>query len=119
RTPPGSSPAAGWCARSPARAGSCAASTGSSRRPARSVLPDDHALDAGNHPDAGDHAGADGEPCPPRGQRRQLQERAVGVDEQLYAFPDPQPAPVAVPLLIALAATRDGQLELLTQLVED
>ena len=44
---------------------------------------------------------------------RQLEERAVRVEQQLDALPGQQPAPVAVPLLVALPAAGDGQLELL------
>jgi hypothetical protein len=51
------------------------------------VVRDDHALDAGDHPDPGDDAGADGETGAPRGQRGQLQERAVRVDEQFDPLP--------------------------------
>ena len=82
------------------------------------VVRDDHALDAGDDPDAGHHGGPDGEPGAPRGQRGQLEERAVRVDEQLDPLPGQQPAPVAVPLLVALPAARDRQLELFTQLIE-
>ena len=50
----------------------------------RRVVGDDHALDALDHADAGDHAGADREvACPTRPARRQLQERRVLVDQQL------------------------------------
>ena len=55
----------------------------------------------------------------PRGERGQLKERAVRVDEQLDPLPDQQAAPVAVPLLVALAAAGDGLLELLAQLVKE
>ncbi len=41
------------------------------------VVGDQHALDALDHADAGDHAGADREVAAPRGQRGQLEERAV------------------------------------------
>jgi hypothetical protein len=78
---------------------------------------DDHALNAGDHPDPGHDAGADGEAGTPRGQRGQLKERAVRVDEQLDPLPGQQPTAVAVPLLVALAAAGDSLLELLVQLV--
>ena len=82
------------------------------------VVRDDHALDAGDHPEARHYAGADGEPGPPGGQRGQLEERAVRVDEQLDPLPGQQLAPVAVPLLVAFPAAGDGQLELLVQLFQ-
>ena len=44
------------------------------------------------------------------GQRGQLQERAVLVDQQLDPLPGQQPAAVAVPLLVAFPAAGDGQL---------
>jgi hypothetical protein len=81
-------------------------------------VPDDHGFDAGDDADAGHHAGPDGQPGPPRGQRGQLEERAVRVDEQLDALADQQLAALAVPLLVTFPAAGDGQLELGGQLVE-
>ena len=83
------------------------------------VVRDDHALDAGDHADAGYQGGPDGEFGAPGGEGRQLEERAVRVQQQLDPLAGQQPAPVAVPLLVALAAAGDGQLELLVQLVEE
>ena len=83
------------------------------------VVRDDHALDAGDHPDPGHDAGADGEArCPTRPARTAPGTGCPG-REQLDPLPDQQPAPVAVPLLVALAAAGDGLLELLAQLVEE
>ncbi len=81
------------------------------------VVRDDHALDPGNRADAGDHARPDGELGAPRGQRGQLQERAVRVEQQLDPLPGQQPSSVPVPLLVALPATGDGQLELFFQVL--
>ena len=51
------------------------------------VVGDDHALDALDDADAGDHAGADLEVAAPRGQRAQLQERRVRVDAAVRCAP--------------------------------
>ena len=72
------------------------------------VVGHDHALDALDHPDAADHAGADGEVRAPARQRHQLQERRALVDEQLDALARQQLAALAVPLVVALAAAVDG-----------
>ena len=71
----------------------------------------DHALDPRHRPDAGDAAGPDGEVGPPGGQRRQLQERAVAVQQQLDPLPGQQlaPGPVAVDVLLAAARPGLGQ----------
>src|SRR6185312_7525161 len=83
------------------------------------IVRDDHALDTGDHPDPGYQGGPDGEFGAPSSEGRQLEERAVRVQQELDPLPDQQPAPVAVPLLVALAAAGDGLLELLAQLVEE
>ena len=62
---------------------------------------------------------ADGEPGSPGGQRGQLEERAVRVDEQLDPLPGQQPAPVAVPLLVARSAPGTGQRHLLVVLGQE
>ena len=66
----------------------------------------------------GHHARPDGELGAPRGQRGQLEERAVRVEQQLDPLAGQQLAAVAVPLLVALPAAGDGQLELLVQLLQ-
>jgi hypothetical protein len=82
------------------------------------VVRDDHALDAGDHADAGHHGGPDGEFGAPGGEGRQLEERAVRVQQELDPLAGQQPAPVTVPPLVAFAAAGDGQLDLLSQLVQ-
>src|SRR3982751_6478855 len=49
----------------------------------RGLVGDQHALDTGDDADTGDHAGADGELGAPCGQRRELEERRVAVEQQL------------------------------------
>ena len=75
----------------------------------RRVVRGDHALDALDDADAGDHAGADGEVRAPAGQRRQLEERAAGVDEQLDPLARHQLAAgvVALDVLLTAAGHRD------------
>ena len=68
------------------------------------VVGDDHALDALDDADPGEHAGADREVGAPRGERRQLEQRGVGVDEQLDALAAQQLAPLAVAGEVLLAA---------------
>ncbi len=79
---------------------------------------DDHALHARDDTDAGQLAGAYGEPGTPRGEGGQLEERAVRVQQQLDALPHGQLPAVAVALLVALAPARDGEVELLVELGE-
>ena len=56
------------------------------------------ALDALDDADAGDDAGADREVGAPRGQRAQLEERRVRVEQQLDALAGGQLAALVVPL---------------------
>src|SRR5690606_17355039 len=70
----------------------------------RGVVGDDHALGALDHADAGDDAGADREVAAPGGQRGQLQERRVRVEQQLDPLPGEELATAAVPLDVLLAA---------------
>ena len=70
----------------------------------RRVVGGDHALDALDHADAGDHAGADGEVGAPAGQRGQLEERDARVDQQLDPLARHQLAAVVVPVDVLLAA---------------
>ncbi len=72
------------------------------------VVGGDHALDALDDPDAGDDRGADGEVGPPAGQRRQLEERAARVDEELDPLAGQQLAPGVVALDVPLATTGHG-----------
>ena len=63
-------------------------------------------------PTPGEHAGADGEVGAPRGERRQLEQRGVGVDEQLDALAAQQLAALAVAgdVLVAAAVVDERQL---------
>ena len=61
------------------------------------VVGDDHALDALDDADAGDDRAADGEVGAPAGERAELEERGVGVDEQLDALAGGQLAARVVP----------------------
>ena len=74
----------------------------------RRVVGGDHALDALDHADAGDHAGADREVRAPAGQRRQLEERRALVDEQLDPLAGQQLAAVVVAVDVLLPAARHG-----------
>ena len=85
-----------------------AASTGCWRRPDRRVVGADQALDAAHHADAGDDAGADGVVAAPRGERRQLQERRVPIEQQLDALAGQQLAAGVVALDVLRPAARDG-----------
>ena len=67
-------------------------------------LATDHALDALDHADARHHAGADREVGALGGQRRQLEKRRVGVEQQFDAFARGQLAALVVPLDVLLAA---------------
>ena len=70
----------------------------------RRVVGGDHALDALDDADAGDHAGADREVRAPAGQRRQLEERRALVDEQLDPLAGQQLAALVVPVDVLLPA---------------
>ena len=63
----------------------------------RRVVGGDHALDALDDTDAGDHAGADREVGPPAGEWRELEERAARVDQQLDPLARHQLAALVVP----------------------
>ncbi len=78
----------------------------------RRVVGGDHALDALDHADAGDHARADGEVGAPARERGQLEERAARVDQQLDPLARHQLAAVVVPGdgSFATARHRDGVL---------
>ena len=60
--------------------------------------------DALDQPDAGDQAAAERIGGAPAGQRRQLQERRVGIDQQVDALAHEQAAPLAVAGHVPLAA---------------
>ena len=62
---------------------SCAATTADRAALHRRVVRDDHALDALDHADAADDAGADREVAAPAGERHQLEEVRALVEEQL------------------------------------
>ena len=68
------------------------------------VVGDEQALDALDHADAGHHAGADLEVGAVCGQRAQLQERRVGVEQHLDALARGHLAAVVVALDVLLAA---------------
>ena len=68
------------------------------------VVGDDQALDALDDADAGDDARADVEVGAPGGERRQLEERRVGVEQQLDALAGEQLAALVVPLDVLRAA---------------
>ncbi len=72
----------------------------------RRVARGQHAFGALDDPDAGHHAAADSEAGAPGGQRRQLKEWRVRVDEQLDPFPRGQLATAAVPLGVVRPAAR-------------
>ncbi len=69
------------------------------------VVGDDHALDVLDDADAGEHAGADREVAAPRGERRELEQRSVAVDEQLDPLSAQQLAALAVALDVLVTAT--------------
>ena len=75
-------------------------------RPAldRGVVGGDQALDALDHTDAGHQRGADGEVRAPRRERRELQEGAARVDQQLDPLAREQLAAGVVPLDVLLPA---------------
>ena len=76
------------------------------------VVGDDHALDVLDDPDAGEQAGADGEVGAPRGERGQLEQRRVGIDEQLDPLAAEELAALAVAgdVLLAAAVVDEGEL---------
>ena len=74
----------------------------------RRVVGDDHHLDALDHADARHGAGADREVGAPGGVRRQLEERAVAVEQQLDALARRELAAGAVAVERALAAAEVG-----------
>ena len=90
-------------------------------RPAahRGVVGDDHALDARHHADAGDDDRPHVELGAPRRERGELEERRVAVDEQLDALAGEQLAAGAVAGLVALAAARDRERDLLVVLGDE
>ena len=63
------------------------------------------------------HAGADRILGAPRGERAELEERGVGIDERLDALPHEQLAAGAVTVDVALPADRRHRRELLGDLV--
>ena len=77
------------------------------------VVGDDHALHAGHHPDPGDDRGADAELRSPGGERRELEEVRVAVEEELDPLVDEQPSAGAVALDVAGPAAGAGEGELL------
>jgi hypothetical protein len=79
------------------------------------IVGDEDALDPGHHADAGDDAGADGELGSPGGERRQLEQRRVPVDEELDPLAGQQPSPVVMARGVAGAAARPGDFQLLVQ----
>ena len=74
----------------------------------RRVVGGDQALDALDHADAGDQRGADGEVRAPARQRRQLQERRPGVDEQLDPLARQELPARVVAVDVLLPAAADG-----------
>ena len=74
----------------------------------RGVVGDQHALDVLDDADAGDDTGADGEVAAPGRQGRQLEERAVRVDQQLDPLAGQQLAALPMPGDRLLAATGQG-----------
>ena len=79
----------------------------------------DHALDARDDPDAGDEPAAHAEVGAPAGERAQLEEGRVAVEQELDALPDEELAALAVPGHAPLAAARAGQRELRLDLGEE
>ncbi len=69
----------------------------------------DEDLDPFDHADPEDGGGADGVLGAPGGERAQLEERGVPVEEQLDPLPGGQLAPLAVPGHVALAAAGPGR----------
>jgi len=74
------------------------------------------ALHPGDDTDTGDHAGPDGVLGAPGGQRGELEEVGVAVDEQLDPLPGEQLPPGPVPLDHPGAAAAPGQGQLLVEL---
>jgi hypothetical protein len=77
----------------------------------RRIVRDDHTLDALDHTDAGDHARADRIVRTPGGDRGQLQERAVLIEQHLHTLARQQLAPGVVPGHPLLAAAGPGLVE--------
>ena len=75
--------------------------------PHRRVAGADQALDAADDADAGDDAGADRVVGAVRGERAELQERGVLVEEQFDPLAGEQLAPLAVPLGVLRPAAAD------------
>ena len=80
---------------------------------------DEHALHIADDTDAGDDAGTDGELRAPRGERGELEEGGVTVQQQLDPLPHQQSAAVTVPLLVTCPTAGAGEVELLLKLGED
>jgi hypothetical protein len=81
----------------------------------RGVMGLDEDLRALHHTDPRDDASADGVAGPPGAQRRELEERGVGIDQQLDALTREKLAALAVPLDGALTAAgvREGKLPIM------
>ena len=84
-------------------------------RPAahRRIVGDDDALDVRDDTDAGDDRGADVEVAAVCGERRELEKRRVGIEEQFDPLAGEQLAAGAVALDIALSPTGDSDRDLL------
>jgi hypothetical protein len=76
---------------------------------------DDHALDPGHHPDTRHDRRAHVEFGAPSGQRGQLHERRVTVDQQLDPFACQQSTAIVVPLDVTVAAPGRNELQLFVQ----
>ena len=82
------------------------------------IVGDDHALDALDHADAADDAAADRVVGREPGDRAQLQERRVAVDQQLDPLAWQQPAARVVPGHVLLTAAGAGPVQRIVQLPE-
>ena len=74
------------------------------------VVGEDGALHPLDHPDAGDHVGAEVLVGAPGRQRRQLEERGVAIEEELDSLPGQELAPFTMTGHVLLATTLAGLL---------
>jgi hypothetical protein len=80
--------------------------------PHRRVVGDHHAFDARHDADAGDDAGSDVEPAPPRRQRRQFQEGRPDVEQEVDPLPGQQAATCVVAGRVPVASARSRHRQL-------
>src|SRR5262249_13309686 len=78
----------------------------------------DHALDARHHTDARDDAAADAELRPPGRERRDLEKRRVGIEQQLDALAGHELAALPMPFDVLRTASRARERKLLVEVGE-